>query len=67
MRISDRHLEAIYLLGIGFKKCQVAEILGLNEATIYDWLRQPEFQREQKKFREERRQAFLKTVPGSSS
>lgn len=67
MRISDRHLEAVYLLGLGFKKIEVAHILGLNEATIYDWLKQSEFRAEQKKFREERRKAFLEKVPGSSN
>ncbi len=57
--LSDRHLEAVHLLGVGFRKKEVAEMLGVSEQSIYNWLNDGLFQNELERFREERRKAFV--------
>ena len=44
--LNARQLQAVDLLSRAVNKKEVAEQVGVNRGTIYNWLEQPEFQHE---------------------
>jgi len=52
--LNERQIHAVDLLSRSVSKKEVADQIGVNRGTIYNWLEQPEFQNEV----EERRQSL---------
>jgi hypothetical protein len=61
--LNARQLHAVDLLSRAVNKKEVAEQVGVNRGTIYNWLEQPEFQREIEQRRQSLQQMLSDPTP----
>jgi len=61
--LNERQIHAVDLLSRAVSKKEVAEQVGVNRGTIYNWLDQPEFQSEVEERRQSLRQLLNDPTP----